>query len=256
MKEKLRYANDPVTYVGYGSRMGVQKGISLDWNDYFFHHLHPFSATNNLLKWPDQPSLYRKIIKEYGESIFTLSKTLLSIFTKELDLPEGSLLESFGGEDGMGTCFRMNYYPKCPQPELALGLSPHTDPGCFTFILQDQVSGLQVNKDGVWTSVPPIQNALVVIIGDQLEIVSNGLYKSVDHRTRVSGDEERMSLVVFVNPDGNKRISPMEEVVARSGVRVYDDMTFNDYRKIIRTQGVQGKAILATRATKSNPTPI
>lgn len=112
----------------------------------------------------------REIIHEYGERVFGLCTTLLSVFTRDLGLTEGSLLESFGGVDGLGAGFRMNYYPKCPQPQLTLGLSSHTDPGCFTLILQDEVSGLQVNKDGVWVSVPPIKDAMVVVIADQLEV--------------------------------------------------------------------------------------
>ncbi|XP_077251575.1 jasmonate-induced oxygenase 1-like [Tasmannia lanceolata] len=249
MEEKVKYANDPVSYEGYGSRIGVKKDIILDWNDYFFHHLRPFSATKDYQKWPLQPVDYRKTINEYGERVFSLCKRLLDIFSEDLGLPRGSLLESFGGEDGVGACYRMNYYPKCPQPELALGLAPHTDPGCFTAIFQDQVSGLQVNKDGVWFNVPPVKDALVIILADQLEIVSNGIYKSVDHRTAVNGDKERMSLVVFFNPDGNKKIGPMEALVEKMGSHVYSEMSFNEYRMFIRTLGVAGRTIVATRFT-------
>ncbi|XP_077212372.1 jasmonate-induced oxygenase 2-like [Tasmannia lanceolata] len=252
MEEKLKYANDPVSYQGYGSRMGVKKDITLDWNDYFFHHLRPLTASKDHHKWPHHPPDYRKIIDEYGERVVSLCKRLLGIFSEDLGLPEGSLFESFGGEEGVAACYRMNYYPQCPQPELALGLASHTDPGGFTAIFQDQVSGLQVNKDGVWFSVPPIKDALVIIIADQLEILSNGIYKSVDHRTAVNGEKERMSLVVFFNPEGNKKIGPMEALVERLGSRVYNEMSFNEHRKVIRTSGVQGKAILAARTTNSH----
>nr|DAD46352.1 TPA_asm: hypothetical protein HUJ06_004582 [Nelumbo nucifera] len=170
MAEKLKYANNPVTYEGYGSRLGVQKGIPLDWNDYYFHLLRPISATNGQQKWPRQPTEYRRVISEYGEMVMGLCKRLLSIFSRDLKLEEeGSLLERLGGESGLEASYRMNYYPKCPQPELALGLSPHTDPGAMTVLLQD-VPGLQVQRDGLWFSVPPVEGALVVILGDQLEV--------------------------------------------------------------------------------------
>ncbi|XP_058096156.1 jasmonate-induced oxygenase 2-like [Magnolia sinica] len=191
-----------------------------------------------------------KVIGEYGERVVELCKKLLRLLGEELGIGEECLLERFGGEEGLAACFRINYYPNCPQHELAIGLSPHTDPGIFTAIFQNDVSGLQVFKDGIWISVPPTPDALLFIIADQLEILSNGIYKSVNHRTPANGDKERMSMVVFFNPEGNKKIGPMDILVERcGGLRLYNDMTFNDHRKLIRTLGVRGKAILDSRST-------
>ena len=58
LEEKQKYANDPITYEGYGSRIGVQKGALLDWGDYFFHHFLPLSIRNEI-KWPSKPKNYR-----------------------------------------------------------------------------------------------------------------------------------------------------------------------------------------------------
>ncbi|KAJ4952660.1 hypothetical protein NE237_029492 [Protea cynaroides] len=183
-----------------------------------------------------------------------LSKALLSMFSEDLGVlaKKEALLESIGGDENVGGGYRMNFYPKCPEPELALGLSPHTDPGVMTVLLQDQVSGLQLNKDGVWISVPPLQDALTVLIADQLEILSNGIYKSVNHRTIVNSEKERMSIAIFIYPEANKMIGPFEEVVKkRECSPLYTEMTFNEYRKIIRTSGLKGKAILKSRFIKN-----
>jgi non-haem dioxygenase in morphine synthesis N-terminal len=58
MEEKQRYANSPVTYEGYGSRLGVEKGACLDWGDYYFLHVLP-SRLKNHEKWPSLPSSLR-----------------------------------------------------------------------------------------------------------------------------------------------------------------------------------------------------
>lgn len=65
----------------------------------------------------------------------------------------------------------INYYPKCPEPELTYGLPAHTDPNALTILLQDpNAQGLQVLKDGKWIAVHPQPNAFVINIGDQLQV--------------------------------------------------------------------------------------
>ena len=72
---------------------------------------------------------------------------------------------------------RMNYYPACPRPDLVLGLSPHSDGSALTVLQQGKGSsvGLQIFKDNTWVPVQPIPNALVINIGDTIEV------KDCDH---------------------------------------------------------------------------
>lgn len=94
----------------------------------------------------------------------------MKVFSANLGLEEEYLQKAFGGEE-VGACFRVNYYPKCPQPDLTLGLSPHSDPGGMTLLLPDeQVSGLQIRRGEKWVTVKPVPNAFVVNIGDQLQV--------------------------------------------------------------------------------------
>ncbi|KAH9311642.1 hypothetical protein KI387_026677, partial [Taxus chinensis] len=209
LEEKQSYANSPKTYEGYGSRLGIDKGALLDWGDYFFLHLLPLSI-KDINKWPAKPTLYRESIEEYGKQVGKLCEMLLGVLSINVGLEEGYFQEAFGsGSGSVGACMRMNYYPRCPQPNLTLGLSSHSDPGGMTVLLPDEtVRGLQVRKDGRWILVEPHPHALIVNIGDQLQILSNGIYKSVEHRVVVNSEKDRVSIALFYNPDGDKIIQP------------------------------------------------
>ena len=94
----------------------------------------------------------------------------MKVLSINLGLREDHLQNAFGGEN-FGACLRVNFYPKCPQPDLALGLSSHSDPGGLTLLLPDhEVPGLQVRKDGKWITVKPARFAFIVNIGDQIQV--------------------------------------------------------------------------------------
>ncbi|KAL9992197.1 putative flavonol synthase [Helianthus debilis subsp. tardiflorus] len=169
MEVKQKYANLPLTYEGYGSRLGLQKGAILDWSDYYFLHYLPSSLKDHR-KWPDRPSSLRELVEEYSKEIVRLGNSLLEVFSINLGLRHDYLQNKFGGED-IGACLRVNFYPKCPQPDLTLGLSSHSDPGGITFLLPDEnVSGLQVRRNEEWITVKPVRHGIIVNIGDQIQV--------------------------------------------------------------------------------------
>lgn len=111
----------------------------------------------------------RQVIEEYGKELVKLGGKLMKVFSINLGLEEDFLQNSFGREE-IGVCMRVNFYPRCPQPNLTLGLSSHSDPGGLTILLPDRVSGLQVRKDGRWITVKPVPHAFIVNIGDQIQV--------------------------------------------------------------------------------------
>lgn len=252
MSQKQAYSNDPITYQGYGSRLGVSKGATLDWGDYFFLNLLPPSSVD-FSKWPTNPPHWREMVEEYGKQAVRLCKKIQGALAMSLGL-EGRLEEAFGEMD-MG--LRINYYPPCPQPELTLGLSPHSDPGGITLLLQDdQVSGLQVKHtaSSSWVTVPPLPGFLVVNLGDQLQILTNGKYRSVEHRVVVNNSCERLSLACFVNPGNDTMVAPLPELVPKDELPAYNAMTFKQYRAFIRNGGTNGKATLDAIASPTSLT--
>lgn len=238
---KQEYANSPATYEGYGSRLGVEKGASLDWSDYFFLHYMPVSLRNQN-KWPATPASCRELVAEYGREVVKLGGKLMKAFSMNLGLEEDFLLDAFGGEENVGACLRVNYYPRCPQPDLTLGLSPHSDPGGMTILLPDEnVAGLQVRRKDSWVTVKPAPNAFIINIGDQIQVLSNAIYQSVEHRVIVNSNKDRVSLAFFYNPKSDLLIEPSKELVTVDRPALYPPMTFDEYRLYIRTKGPCGK---------------
>ncbi|KAG5243109.1 2-oxoglutarate-dependent dioxygenase [Salix suchowensis] len=241
LDEKQKYANTPATYEGYGSRVGVEKGASLDWSDYFFLLLMPLSLVNQS-KWPAIPASCRELVAEYGSEVVRLGGKLMKVLSMNLGLEEDSLLKSFGGEENVGACLRVSYYPKCPQPDLTLGLSPHSDPGGLTILLPDEnVGGLQVCRKGSWLTVKPVPNAFIINIGDQIQVLSNAIYQSVEHRVIVNSNEDRVSLAIFYNPRSDQLIEPCKKLLTKDRPALYKPMTYAEYRLTIRAKGPCGK---------------
>lgn len=97
-----------------------------------------------------------------------LGDKLLDLFALSLGLPRDSFRKHF--EKRRALFLRWNYYPHCPQPCAALGIKGHTDPFVFTVLQQDEVGGLQIKRDGVWLGVRPIEGAVVINVGDLLQV--------------------------------------------------------------------------------------
>lgn len=247
--EKQAYANDPITYEGYGSRLGIQKGAILDWNDYFFLHILP-SSTRDTTKWPTRPILWRDTVDEYSQQIAQLSQKLLAAISSTLDVRPSALYEAFGNKD-TELSIRVNLYPPCPQPGLTLGLAPHSDPGGITILLQDEsVDGLQVRHDGSWITVKPVRGGLIVNLGDQIQIMSNGIYKSVEHRAIAQREKQRVSIAAFCNPANDGLVAPLKELVKDGTSARYQAMTFKEYRSSIRRIGAKGKYTVESISTR------
>lgn len=114
----------------------------------------------------------REATEKYACQLMNLSEVLLKAISNTLGLDEDCLHMAFGGSDGISASMRVNYYPKCPRPDLTLGLSSHSDPGGITLLLvDDNVKGTQVRKGNTWVTVQPIPASFVVNVGDQIQVI-------------------------------------------------------------------------------------
>ncbi|XP_030491216.2 1-aminocyclopropane-1-carboxylate oxidase [Cannabis sativa] len=227
----------------------VQSEIDdLDWESTFFlRHL----PTSNLSQIPDLDQNYRDVMKEFAGEIEKLAEQLLDLLCENLGLEKGYLKNAFYGSKGPTFGTKVSNYPPCPKPELIKGLRAHTDAGGLILLFQDdKVSGLQLLKDGEWIDVPPMRHSIVINLGDQLEVITNGKYKSVMHRVIAQSDGNRMSIASFYNPGSDAVIFPapalLEEAAANEGQSesraiVYPKFVFEDYMKLYAGLKFQAK---------------
>ncbi|KAL8091142.1 hypothetical protein AgCh_040302 [Apium graveolens] len=197
-------------------------------------------------------------MREFATGIEKLAEELLDVLCENLGLEKGYLKKAFYGSNGPTFGTKVSNYPPCPKPDLIKGLRAHTDAGGIILLFQDdQVSGLQLLKDGEWIDVPPMRHSIVINIGDQLEVcsnlmhteetfveqnikmlmcvqvITNGKYKSVMHRVIAQTDGNRMSLASFYNPGGDAVIYPAPELLEKEEkVKAYPKFVFQDYMKL------------------------
>ena len=109
-------------------------------------------------------------METYSSELKNLAMTILSQMEKALQMEAKEVTNIFEG--GL-QAVRVNYYPPCPQPGKVLGVTPHSDGGALTILLQvNEMDGLQVKKDGIWVPVKPLPDAFIVNIGDVLEVMT------------------------------------------------------------------------------------
>ncbi|MBL8168890.1 MAG: isopenicillin N synthase family oxygenase, partial [Acidobacteria bacterium] len=90
------------------------------------------------------------------------------------------------------------------------GVGEHTDYGLLTILKQDDAGGLQVKVRGQWLEAPPVSNSFVCNIGDMLDRLTGGLYRSTPHRVRNVSGRDRLSFPFFFDPNFNAAIAPIE----------------------------------------------
>lgn len=210
----------------------VQSEINdLDWESTFFLRHLPVS---NISEIPDLDDDYRKIMKEFAMGLEKLAEELLDLLCENLGLEKGYLKKVFYGSKGPNFGTKVSNYPPCPKPDLIKGLRAHTDAGGIILLFQDdKVSGLQLLKDDQWIDVPPMRHSIVINLGDQLEVITNGKYKSVMHRVIAQTDGTRMSLASFYNPGDDAVISPAPALVKEDETsQLYPKFVFDDYMKL------------------------
>lgn len=135
-----------------------------------------------------------------------------------------------GEFNGACAALHLNSYPCCPDPDRAMGLAPHTDSTLLTILYQNNISGLQVHREGVgWVTVPPLSGGLVINVGDLLHILSNGLYPTVLHRVLVNRTRQRFSVAYLYGPPANVQISPHVKLVGPNRPAIYRPVTWNEY---------------------------
>lgn len=181
---------------------------------------------------------------EYRAELKKLAERIMEVMDENLGLPKGYIKKALNGGEGDNAFFgtKVSHYPPCPHPELVNGLRAHTDAGGVILLFQDdEVGGLQILKDGQWIDVQPLKNTIIINTGDQIEVISNGRYKSTWHRVLVSHRGNRRSIASFYNPSLKATIAPATKLVEKANQekmnhQEYPKFVFGDYMSIYAEQ--------------------
>ncbi|KAL1831581.1 hypothetical protein ACET3Z_001232 [Daucus carota] len=237
-EEKLRVRRDELNPLGYYDTEHT-KNVR-DWKEVFDFTVEspmvmPVSPDPRdeevkkfINQWPRNPENLRELCEEYAKEVKKLSFKLMGLIALSLGLAADRFDKCF--EDST-SFIRLNYYPPCPSPDLALGVGRHKDAGALTVLYQDDVGGLEVKRktDGEWIRVKPTPNAYIINVGDIIQVWSNDKYESVEHRVMVNSKRERFSIPFFFNPSHSTRVKPLVELTNDENPANYEEYNWGKF---------------------------
>ncbi|KAK0592597.1 hypothetical protein LWI29_022056 [Acer saccharum] len=240
LEEKKKYAMGENDLQGYGQGYVVSEQQKLEWCDLIFLVTLPPNI-RKFKHWPVSIPGFKEAVETYSTEMQKVAEELLANLSLLMGM-EREDLKSLHGE--MKQAMRMNYYPLCSRPELVLGISPHSDASTITLLIQDDdINGLQIRQKQKWVPIKPIPNAIVVNIGDALEVWSNGVYKSIEHRAVTNEKRSRMSIATFLIPSDEVDIGPLESMVEdKNHPRMYKKIKYLDFLRHSLGGKLDGKA--------------
>jgi isopenicillin N synthase-like dioxygenase len=192
----------------------------------------PFSGAT---PWPSWQPSFEPAMRAYFAVCASTSARLMGMVYEGLGAPASCVRDAFGADH---TSFlRLNYYP-VEDPLLGeagdradLGIHHHTDAGALTLLLQDEVIGLQVYRDGLWHTVRPLAGAFVINIGDMVQVWSNDRYPAPVHRVLAMERTQRLSLPFFFNPAYRTVVAPLDHLIDSQHPAHYAPISWAEFRR-------------------------
>ena len=160
------------------------------------------------------PSLpgFRETVLQYLDVFTELGHRLMRAVAMSLGLEPAYFHERYTRDPLI--LFRIFHYPPMESAEsdhANWGVGEHTDYGLLTILRQDEIGGLEVKSPNGWLSAPPIPGAFICNIGDMLELLTGGFYRSTPHRVRNTGKAGRLSFPFFFDPNWDAELEPIRE---------------------------------------------
>ncbi len=181
---------------------GIYFGAELGDDDARVQASTPLHGPN---LFPERPATLRDLVLTYMAQLQETAANVMRAIALGLGIDEAWFARTITGDPLV--LFRMFHYPPVADGRWSVG--EHTDYGLLTILLQDGTGGLQVHGPGGWVDVPPIEGAFVCNIGDMLERMTSGRYRSTPHRVRNLGDRDRLSCPFFYDPGWDARVQPV-----------------------------------------------
>jgi isopenicillin N synthase-like dioxygenase len=190
--------------------------------------------------FPEVPG-FREAVLEYMEHMKTVGHRLMSLISLSLDLDEDYFEKHYTSEPTQ--LFRIFHYPPT-KPEIEAdfpwGVGEHTDYGLLTILKQDEVGGLEVKVGEHWVNVPPTPGTLVCNVGDMLDYLTQGYYRSAPHRVKNASGKERYSYPYFFDPGF---VAPIKALPIRNWSAGQKTQRW-DQENLYQFQGTYGEYLL------------
>lgn len=149
--------------------------------------------------FPAAPAALGATVLEYLDALEALGHRLTRAVSIGLGLAPEALTQRWFRDPVI--LLRLFRYPPAGPGDPAKGVGEHTDYGFLTLLWQDDSGGLEVRTDDGWIEIPPDPAAFVCNLGDMLDRLTGGRYRSTAHRVRPPKDGDRISIPFFFDPD-------------------------------------------------------
>ena len=199
--------NDELTSGKPDKKEGIYFGLELGKDDLRVKAGLPLHGAN---LFPEHPEHFKETVLEYIAAVTQVGHKVMRGISLSLNLPADYFYQKYNQDPLI--LFRIFHYPPQPVNTSDWGVGEHTDYGLLTILLQDAVGGLQVKSRGEWIAAPPIENTFICNIGDMLDKMTGGIYRSTPHRVLNTSGKGRLSFPLFFDPGFDTVIERIENI--------------------------------------------
>uniref|UniRef100_B3TLX1 gibberellin 2beta-dioxygenase n=1 Tax=Elaeis guineensis var. tenera TaxID=51953 RepID=B3TLX1_ELAGV len=221
---------------GYGNKTIGHTG-DVGWVEYLLFDVTSKPMSHTALAFLEEPSASSlcSALNEYVSAMRKLVCEVLELMAEGLRVQPRNILSKLVMDEESDSILRLNHYPPCPHlPELdssLTGFGEHTDPQIISILRSNNTSGLQIYlRDGSWVTVPPDQDSFFINVGDSLQVLTNGRFRSVKHRVLAHGLKSRVSMIYFGGPPSGERLAPLPLLMGEGEESLYREFTWCEYK--------------------------
>ncbi|XAR68214.1 Gibberellin 2-beta-dioxygenase [Bertholletia excelsa] len=227
----------PADPIGYGNKsIGLNGDVG--WVEYLLLTTHPEFTYQRLapILGGENADTFRCAVWAYVAAVRRMACEVLELLADGLKIQPRNAFSKMLMDEKSDSVFRLNHYPPCPELREMndgdlIGFGEHTDPQIISVLRSNNTSGLQISlRDGNWVPVPPDENSFFFNVGDSLQVMTNGRFKSVRHRVVANSLKSRVSMIYFGGPPLSEKIAPLASLMDGEEDSLYKEFTWFEYK--------------------------